>query len=432
MRAAAASAIPLISAVGHETDTTLIDHASDRRAPTPTAAAEMAVPVRLDLIAELGGKAARLAGGLARLFSERRLHLSGLARGLPDPQDLIGAAAQRLDDRGERLQLAIGAASRRRGIASISPLRGLRPAALAADLGRARARFAEVEPRLAPRWAASSTEAARARQFRRPARYPFGAPREPAWRAAMSWSGTPPGGSSPTRLTVRPGDALELEFYDGKVGVIAGGSRRRAAVRRERAADRARPSLFDGERECDLRDAPRRDAPGHPRAGRRQIRRGLVPGAVRRHPCAVHRHGRGAGAALSAQHRQGLGHRRIRHAAALDPHPHRPRGGARQAERAHPGDPAADRPQPARGHRPRRARRAPDPHRLRRAAGRWRHPHRGDHRQLCRAPPGVCETRRGRAAAGRAARRQRRRDLLRRLSTARRCSTSIMPRIRRR
>ena len=63
VRAAAASAIPLISAVGHETDTTLIDHASDRRAPTPTAAAEMAVPVRLDLIAELGGKSSRLSAG---------------------------------------------------------------------------------------------------------------------------------------------------------------------------------------------------------------------------------------------------------------------------------------------------------------------------------------------------------------------------------
>src|SRR5712664_263093 len=108
VRAAAASAIPLISAVGHESDTTLIDHASDRRAPTPTAAAEMAVPVRLDLVADLAGKSARLAGGLSRLFSERRLRLGGLARGLPDPQDLLGAAAQRLDDRSERLRLAIG------------------------------------------------------------------------------------------------------------------------------------------------------------------------------------------------------------------------------------------------------------------------------------------------------------------------------------
>ncbi|TMJ42112.1 MAG: exodeoxyribonuclease VII large subunit, partial [Alphaproteobacteria bacterium] len=106
VRAAAASAIPLISAVGHETDTTLIDYASDRRAPTPTAAAEMAVPVRLDLVADLGNKSARLAGGLARLFDQRRLHLSGLARGLPDPGDLIGAATQRLDDRAERLRLA--------------------------------------------------------------------------------------------------------------------------------------------------------------------------------------------------------------------------------------------------------------------------------------------------------------------------------------
>src|SRR5437660_6153972 len=106
VRAAAASAIPLISAVGHETDTTLIDYASDRRAPTPTAAAEMAVPVRLDLIAELGGKSSRLSAGLSRLFGERRMHLTGLARGLPDPHDLIGSAAQRLDDRAERPPLA--------------------------------------------------------------------------------------------------------------------------------------------------------------------------------------------------------------------------------------------------------------------------------------------------------------------------------------
>src|SRR5438094_6609464 len=108
-RAAAASAIPLISAVGHETDTTLIDHASDRRAPTPTAAAEMAVPVRLELIGDLNTKTARLTGGLSRLFVGHRQNLAGLSRGLPDPQDLLGAAAQRLDDRTERLRLAMTA-----------------------------------------------------------------------------------------------------------------------------------------------------------------------------------------------------------------------------------------------------------------------------------------------------------------------------------
>src|ERR1700704_2649944 len=109
VRAAAASVIPLISAVGHETDTTLIDHASDRRAPTPTAAAEMAGPVRLDLIGELNTKTGRLTGGLSRLFTSHRQNLAGLARGLPDPQDLLGAAAQRLDARPERLRFSIAA-----------------------------------------------------------------------------------------------------------------------------------------------------------------------------------------------------------------------------------------------------------------------------------------------------------------------------------
>jgi exodeoxyribonuclease VII large subunit len=107
VRAAAASAIPLISAVGHETDTTLIDFASDRRAPTPTAAAEIAVPVRLDLLTELRNLGGRLEAGATRLLAERRLRLDGLARGLPDPVGLIETATQRLDDRAERFELAM-------------------------------------------------------------------------------------------------------------------------------------------------------------------------------------------------------------------------------------------------------------------------------------------------------------------------------------
>jgi exodeoxyribonuclease VII large subunit len=107
VRAAAASRIPLISAVGHETDTTLIDFASDWRAPTPSAAAEMAVPVRLDLVADLQSHTLRLANALGRFLEERRMRVEGLARGLPDPRTLLENAQQRLDDRAERLALGL-------------------------------------------------------------------------------------------------------------------------------------------------------------------------------------------------------------------------------------------------------------------------------------------------------------------------------------
>ena len=226
VRAAAASAIPLISAVGHETDTTLIDHASDRRAPTPTAAAEMAVPVRLDLVADLAGKSARLAGGLSRFFSERRLHLGGLARGLPDPQDVLGAAAQRLDDRSERLRLAIGAcfaAARQRLDLAAS---GLRPATLAADVARARDRFGDVERRLAG-------AIARCLDSKRDAADNFAgrlATHSERHESLLARGYVVVRDGAERVVTdaakVRPNAALELEFYDGKVGVIAGGSRR--------------------------------------------------------------------------------------------------------------------------------------------------------------------------------------------------------------
>lgn len=107
VRAAAASSIPLISAVGHETDTTLIDFVSDRRAPTPTAAAELAVPARVDLLADLAHTAARLAGALARTCHVQRLRLDRATASLPDLPALLGAARQRVDDRAERLVLAL-------------------------------------------------------------------------------------------------------------------------------------------------------------------------------------------------------------------------------------------------------------------------------------------------------------------------------------
>jgi exodeoxyribonuclease VII large subunit len=104
VRAAAASTIPLISAVGHETDTTLIDFAADRRAPTPTAAAEMAVPVRADLVAEVLDFGKRAIACLNRHLREAATELTGLARGLGDPRQMIEERQQRLDIAAERLQ----------------------------------------------------------------------------------------------------------------------------------------------------------------------------------------------------------------------------------------------------------------------------------------------------------------------------------------
>ena len=97
VRAVADSQIPVISAVGHETDTTLIDFASDRRAPTPTGAAEMAVPVRTDELIKLGDLGQRLAISLRRKAMALSTEVQGLARGLGQPERLIQDRMQTLN-----------------------------------------------------------------------------------------------------------------------------------------------------------------------------------------------------------------------------------------------------------------------------------------------------------------------------------------------
>jgi exodeoxyribonuclease VII large subunit len=103
VRAVAACTIPVISAVGHETDWTLIDHVADRRAPTPTAAAEFSVPVCGDLALTLGDIGIRLMRALRRLLSDRRVKLDSAIRALPRCDGLLGTQRQAVDRLGEAL-----------------------------------------------------------------------------------------------------------------------------------------------------------------------------------------------------------------------------------------------------------------------------------------------------------------------------------------
>jgi exodeoxyribonuclease VII large subunit len=223
VRAAAESAIPLISAVGHETDTTLIDHAADLRAPTPTAAAEIAVPVRSELLAQLSDLQHRAQHCLSRRVEQNRERYELTACRWPQPQAIFAPIVQRVDELGERL-----------------------PRSLAARAGNARADFNLVAGRLR-RELVDNRIARLAEQL------------SAAWKMAELVHPERPLSKGYVRVTSRDGrtlthaaDAraareLRLHFGDGAVDATVGGAD--ASARLERPSRRSyiapQPGLFD-------------------------------------------------------------------------------------------------------------------------------------------------------------------------------------------
>lgn len=281
-RAAAASDIPLISAVGHETDTTLIDFVSDKRAPTPTAAAELAVPVRHELVAWVDGQSARMSQLISQSITARRQRLRDMARALPNKDTLLQSQQMRLDRASEQLGPALisGVQRRRVRLADISG--GLRRSTLQRRIENDRRRLSELSARLAPaldRSVATKRDRfiTRARAFRPDALVQdqsrkamefqrlasrlsdVGTRQVKGWRdhiasldrlrETLSYKATLARGYAVVRgdgavvtgaKAARQAQALEIEFADGKVTV--GG--KPAAPRKAKDAPKDQGSLF--------------------------------------------------------------------------------------------------------------------------------------------------------------------------------------------
>ena len=241
VRAAAASAIPLISAVGHETDTTLIDFVSDRRAPTPTAAAEFATPVLAELAAALADYERRLTGCGGRAIELRRTRLSAASRGLPRPQELLGLATQRLDIAAGRLSAALQRNVAVHAHALAGPAAAMKRGLLDRPIALKRQRLTEVTGRLPPilaRRLQREGERLASLERQRVSLDPEG-PLERGYALVRRADGA----LARSAKALAPAEPVTLKFRDGERGaVIDGAAPRRPA--RAPTADGGQGDLF--------------------------------------------------------------------------------------------------------------------------------------------------------------------------------------------
>lgn len=220
VRAAADSVIPLISAVGHETDTTLIDYASDRRAPTPTGAAEMALPVRTELMAQVETLGGRLTRRLLGTLERRKLELRSASGRLPKPDALMAKARQRLDLASQRFGGSLSRMVARKRARFDQAGGGLRPAALRREIVARRGEVERLATRLPP---------AMERRLRRMREALTGQARvlqsvsyERVLARGFALVTRSDGALVRSATSVADGDALRLRFADGERDVTAG------------------------------------------------------------------------------------------------------------------------------------------------------------------------------------------------------------------
>ena len=220
VRAVADSVIPLISAVGHETDTTLIDYASDRRAPTPTGAAEMALPVRAELMAQVETLGGRLTRRLVGTLERRRLELRSASGRLPKLDTLLQGPRQRLDMASQRFGGSLSRMLARKRARFDQAGGGLRPAALRREIAGKRGEVQRLAVRLAP---------AMERRLRRLREALTGQARvlnsvsyESVLARGFALVTRSDGGLVRSAGALADGDKLRLRFADGERDAVAG------------------------------------------------------------------------------------------------------------------------------------------------------------------------------------------------------------------
>jgi len=242
VRAAAGSMIPLISAVGHETDWTLIDYAADRRAPTPTAAAELAVPVRIDLMADVQQRSTRLMQGVGRTLSDLKTRLEGLVRGIPRLDTVVAEKEQALDGLVERLKLGPRALLSAKAQELNVLAAGLNLGRFLRELARSMTDLTQLQTRLA-RSSARAMSDSDSTLASLAARLESVSPQRVLERGYAMVVG--PDGPVTSVMHAVAGSAVELRFADGAAPAVIGGEGPvKAAAKRKAPTSGNQGSLF--------------------------------------------------------------------------------------------------------------------------------------------------------------------------------------------